>query len=119
MPADDTARASLASALLVDGQIEPSITQYEILLQQGFDNAMVLNNLAWLYERSGRPGAVELAERAVAQAPQNAQIIDTLGWILVRQGQKDRGIEYLQAAVELAPDSAEIRAHLDEALAQD
>ena len=44
-----------------------------------------------------------------------AAVLDTLGWILVRTGAVAEGIAKLEKAAELAPQSQEIRQHLQEA----
>ncbi len=49
--------------------------------------------------------------------PENSGVIDTLGWILVKQGKHEQGIELLRKALELSPDSPDMRYHLAYALA--
>jgi Flp pilus assembly protein TadD len=80
-------------------------------------DAAALNNLAWLYQQTGDLAkARELAERAVAAAPQSPNIDDTLGWILLAQGEADKAVTYLSAANVSAPGNPDIQYHLAVAL---
>jgi cellulose synthase operon protein C len=87
----------------------PAIEQYEISVELAPDNAMVLNNLAWLYGEAGDPRGVELASRAHELAPDNPMIADTLGWILHRAASNERARRLLAGAVEGAPQASDIR----------
>jgi Tfp pilus assembly protein PilF len=90
--------------------------RYRSALERQSDNPLLLNNLAWVTHELKQPNALEYAERAHELAPQNAAIMDTLGWILAESGQREKGVELLWRAAELAPDSPEIRLHLAKAL---
>jgi Flp pilus assembly protein TadD len=79
---------------------------------------VVLNNLAWLYQKIGDPKARTVAERAYLTAPNLAQTKDTLGWILVQQGQAAAAVGLLQEASAAATANLEIRYHLAVALSQ-
>jgi predicted Zn-dependent protease len=52
---------------------------------------------------------VSYAERAAKLAPQSASVLDTLGTLLVKQGDANRGLEYLSKARELAPARFDLR----------
>jgi len=65
-----------------------------------------LNNLAWLMARRGAPGAVALAERALALAPDQAPLLDTLAEALAAEGQVVRAIEVSQRLLLLQPEQA-------------
>jgi len=78
-----------------------------------------LNNLAWLYQQKGDLNkARNLAERAVAAAPNAAQIDDTLGWILLAQGDAGKAVTYLTAANDSSPADPAIAYHLAVALSR-
>ena len=85
---------------------------YEQTLELAPDNAVALNNLAWLIHEDEPERALELAKRAYDSNPEAASIVDTYGWILFRNGDLRQSIEILESAHELAPDAAEIREHL-------
>jgi len=65
--------------------------------------APAANNLAWiLSEESGRTDfnrALELAEMAKEEMPIEPSISDTLGWVLIKQGNPERAIPYLEQAI--------------------
>ena len=66
---------------------------YEQGLVQSPDNAVLLNNLAVLYQAKGNPKAVEIAEKAYNAAPKSPAIQDTYGWILFETGNNDKALE--------------------------
>ncbi|MFO7788071.1 MAG: tetratricopeptide repeat protein [Halospina sp.] len=94
------------------GNREAAREAYERTLELAPDNAVALNNLAWLLREDEPERALELAEKAYDSSPEAASIVDTYGWILFRNGDLDRSIEVLESAHNLAPDAAEIREHL-------
>ena len=115
-PDDRMARTYLAGSYLQRRREAAAIEQYELVLKQAPDDLAVLNNLAVLYQRNGDSRAIELGRRVYGFAPDNPNYADTLGWILVQQGDTTEGLELLEQAVRGAPDAAEIRLHLAEAL---
>jgi len=117
-PQDGAVRLGLASSLQASGARDAAVKEYELLVTQQPKNAVALNNLAWLYFESKDPRAADLAQRALAEAPENPAILDTVGWIRVQQGQVEQGVQLLRQAAEKAPREAEIRYHLGAALAR-
>lgn len=114
---DRTTRLFFASSLLAEKDFPASIAQFELLLKLAPGHAVVLNNLAWLYQQQKDPRALGLAERAVKAAPANPVVLDTLGWILVEQGNIERALPLLKQAAALAPANTDIRRHLHSAQA--
>lgn len=115
-PEDDAIRFTLASDLLANGESDQAVVEHEKLLERQPNNNIVLNNLAWLYDKKGDPRGLEFAEKAHAGASQSPAIKDTLGWILLRNGQTERALTLLREAAETLPDNAEIQYHLAAAL---
>ncbi len=113
---DNAVRNILASAYLLDGSYDKAIKESEVLLAVRQDNPVVLNNLAWLYQKTGDKRATEYAERAYKAAPKSPAVMDTLGWILVQNGKADRGAEILKQATEAAPNMGDILYHRAAAL---
>ena len=111
-PEDSHIRTQLA--MYLDRMHKPAeaIAEYEHISQQEPDNAVVLNNLAWLYHTQKDPRSIQYGERALALAPDKPEIVDTLGWILVQNDQSLRGLELLKQAAAQAPQIPEIRYHL-------
>jgi predicted Zn-dependent protease len=89
------------------------------MLQTKPEDALALNNLAWVSHQLKDPKALEYAEKANQLAPDNAAILDTLGELLLEKGDVKRAVEMHQKAVELAPDSAALRMNLARALIKD
>ena len=115
-PKDVTLRAFIAQQSLAKKDYATSVRQYEAALEIEPNNALFLNNIAWMLNELGDPRAQKYAERAYALAPTNASVLDTLGWMLVQHGDAARGVELLKTAASVAPDQNEIRLHLAKAL---
>ena len=111
-PADASVRFQFASQLLQQSDNDAAIRENEALLKLFPNNPVLLNNLAWLYHRTGDARAVPTAEKAYQLAPEAGEVVDTLAWILHQQGQDDRSLTLLQEAVKKAPDLPEIAYHL-------
>jgi putative PEP-CTERM system TPR-repeat lipoprotein len=90
---------------------------YKVVLSVMPDNAIVLNNLAWIYHQQNNPKALKLAEQAYKLAPNSAAIADTYGVILTKLGNLQQGIDVLEKASKLAPMAYDIQYHLAEAYA--
>ncbi|HUG99750.1 MAG TPA: XrtA/PEP-CTERM system TPR-repeat protein PrsT [Gammaproteobacteria bacterium] len=110
-PDDVLVRVLAADHYLTTGNHAAAIAHYETIQRRLPDNPVMLNNLAWLYARTGDSRALATAERALEFAPDSPQVMDTLGWILHEQGDNARAIELIREARELAPDMPEIRYH--------
>jgi Flp pilus assembly protein TadD len=110
-PADTPVKVQLATLLDRLGYQTDAIAEYEQLIEQNPENAIALNNLAWLYG-TGDPKGLEYAERAVELAPERPEMLDTLGWLLVKSNKAEHGLLLLQQAIILAPEMPDIRFHL-------
>lgn len=77
-------------------------------------NVLVLNNMAYAQAMLGNHGrAIELADKALALAPENASVMDTAAWVRVLAGKdKARARELLEKAAAKAPNNAAIKKHL-------
>lgn len=115
-PNDLVARVYAAEYYTGIGRNQDAITQYQTILQQKSGNAMLLNNLAYLYQREGDQRARPTAEQAYQMAPDQPAIQDTLGWILVQQGQAQQGLGFLRKAISIVPANPAIRFHYAVAL---
>jgi putative PEP-CTERM system TPR-repeat lipoprotein len=115
-PSDPTFRLYLAQAASVKKDYPGAAQQYRKLLESEPNNAIVLNNLAWIERQLDDPRALEHAEQANKIAPDQPAILDTLGVLLVEKGDHARGVQLLQKASALAPQAASIRLNLARAL---
>jgi putative PEP-CTERM system TPR-repeat lipoprotein len=117
-PEDANAIAVLAETRQRKGDADGAIALYEQSLEKTPDNAVLLNNLAVLYQAKGDPKAVQFAERAYEAAPKSPAIQDTYGWILFKDGQNDKAFDLLRDANKGLPDNAEVQYHYAAALAK-
>ena len=108
---DNAVRFALASHYLTSGDYDNALKHHEAIYEASKDNEVVLNNLAWLYDRKGDKRAVQLAENAYDRAVESPAIKDTLGWILVRNGDIERGAKLLREAARSLPSNTEIQYH--------
>jgi tetratricopeptide (TPR) repeat protein len=71
-------------------------------------------NLARLYADHGGPlaEALQLAQRAKANQPEDANVNDALGWVYYKQGQYRSAVSALEAAVAKNPQVAAFQFHL-------
>jgi putative PEP-CTERM system TPR-repeat lipoprotein len=117
-PKDLAVQKALADSFAAGGNFGVARTHYETVLKLVPDDVEVLNNLANVLLRLKDPGAVKVAEQAVAINPANPNTIDTLGWALFLGGQTDRALQLLRDARLRDPANPEIRYHLAVMLAQ-
>jgi len=117
-PDDTPVRHALALSLIQAGKPKKAAGHYEHLHKAHPSNAVVVNNLAWLYSELKDKRALQLAQEACKLSPNNPETLDTLGWILVNAGEAGRGLELLKKAHALAPDSPTIHWHFAVALAK-
>jgi putative PEP-CTERM system TPR-repeat lipoprotein len=110
-PADVDARYALALVDSATGRMDQAVNQYEWLTVQKPHSVVILNNLAWLYDQRHDARARELAEKAIALAPNSSSVADTLGWIMVEQGDAAGAMKYLAQASEAQPTDGTIQYH--------
>ncbi len=112
-PADLNVRLALAQYYQESGKFTQATGEYERLASQPSPaQPLILNNLAWLYLRSGDTRCVELARRAYQMAPGTGKIADTYGWALVSNGNLDAGLPLLEKAAAAEPHDADVKYHL-------
>jgi putative PEP-CTERM system TPR-repeat lipoprotein len=111
-PDDTPVRHALALSFIQAGKLKEAAGHYEHLHKAHPSNAVVVNNLAWLYSELKDKRALPLAQQAYKLSPNNPETLDTLGWILVNAGETRRGLELLKKAHALAPDATTIHWHL-------
>ena len=117
-PADGPAVVLLAEVLSGKGDRKGAIRLYETLLAKAPGDALILNNLAVLYQLEGNPKAVSMAEQAHKAAPKEPAIQDTYGWVLFQDGQTEHALELLEEAHRGMPENAEVQYHYAAALAK-
>ena len=85
-----------------------AIDAYEKAISLNGDLGVAKNNLAYLLTESGGDldRALELAQQAKEQLPDDGSAADTLGWVLLKRGVPSAAIGYLQEAAERFPSDA-------------
>jgi len=118
-PRDTQALGVLADRHLQAGEYRDAISEYERIRDINPANAVALNNLAWLYQQTGDPRALETARQAHEFYPQAISVVDTLAWILIENGQVESGLNLLeQAMAERDITEPEVRFHYASGLAR-
>lgn len=104
-PGDIDAQIALAQAYQEAGRTADATREYQGLVAKGVADALVLDNLAWLYQSSGDPRALATARQAYQLDSGSAEVADTYGWALVQAGQTEqaRGILQIAARASSAP----------------
>ncbi len=114
---DVSVRIMLATSMMQAGELELAEREYIQALKYQPDNAILHNNLAWLYSQKGDSRAHDHAKRALELLPDNPNVLDTYGWILAQGESPHQGLSLLEKAIERAPGDPLIRYHLAGTLA--
>jgi len=118
----NNAMVNLQLALTLDaaGMQRESLPLYENIVKNQPDNAIALNNLAYMMAEEGRDLdlALTYAQRARQQKPGNLDIADTLGWVYIRKQLSDSAVNVYREIVPKAPNNPLYHYHLGMALFQ-
>jgi len=87
-------------------------SRYREVIRLQPNNALAINNVAWLMVQQNKPGAVPFAEKANQLLPGRPAIMDTLAGALATEKQLPKAIEIQKAAVERAPEEGLLRMNL-------
>jgi Flp pilus assembly protein TadD len=117
-PNDLEVRKAMADRHARAGNFLIARASYDSILKVAPDDGETLNNLANVLLRLKDPGALAMAERAVAKNHSNPIFIDTLGWTLFQEGHVERALQVLRDARLRAPDNPDIHFHLASVLAK-
>jgi tetratricopeptide (TPR) repeat protein len=115
---DLAARVQLAQYYGRIRNYQAARTAFERLASERPSDAIMLNNLAWLYARTNDPRARQTAEKALQLAPNAPQIADTLGWIIAMQGDYENAMKHLQTALNSLPNDPDVQYHYALALSR-
>jgi Flp pilus assembly protein TadD len=85
------------------GNQAAAVKYFRKVLENKPDNAVALNNLAYLLSENGDQTEEPLryAQRAVELDPRNPEFVDTLGWVLFRRGVYEGAVTHLERAASL------------------
>ena len=109
-----TVIGTLALALDSSGNHPEAQRAYRATLVVDPNNAIAMNNLAFLLAESGSEldDALKLAQKAMELMPQATEMADTAGWVQLKRGDNDAAIELFAAAVAKEPGEEGFRDHL-------
>jgi Tfp pilus assembly protein PilF len=119
-PKSISAGTIVGMVLEQQGKVPEAEKQYQQVLSLEANAAVAANNLAWLYVSSNRQldEALQLAQTAVQQLPDEPNIHDTLGWIYYRKNMAAQAIPHLERSTRISPFDPVFRYHLGMALVQ-
>lgn len=115
-PKDAAFRMHLGDLATARKDYQVATQHYNAALALQPNNAMVLNNLAWVLGEQKQTKALEFAEKANQLAPNQPAFMDTLAMLIAAKGDSNRAIEILKKAMTLAPQAAAIQLNLAKVL---
>lgn len=111
-PKDTAFAYHLGDAALLQGSYPQALQSYQDVLKAQPDNAAAMNNIAWILWKTGKPGALDYAERANRLVPDQPAFMDTLVAALEQSGQIQKAVETQKRVLDLNPDQPAQRLHL-------
>lgn len=108
-PGDAGFRFYLGDVALAKRDLPAAEAAYRTVLELQPNNALALNNVAWLMATQRKPGAVPLAERAVELLPDRPVIMDTLATALAAEGEPAKAVEIMRQALALDEKNPQLR----------
>ena len=118
-PNSMAAGTMLGMLLQQQGNAPEAEKEYLRVLSIDSRAAVAANNLAWMYLEATRlDEALQLAQTAQQQLPNDPRVSDTLGWIYFKKNMLPVAIQQLESSVEKAPKDATFKYHLGMAYKQ-
>ncbi|HSQ72947.1 MAG TPA: XrtA/PEP-CTERM system TPR-repeat protein PrsT [Rubrivivax sp.] len=108
-PRDTAFRYYQGDTALARKDFDAAEARYREVLEIQPENALALNNVAWLMAQQKRPGALALAEKANAVLPNQPALMDTLAYVLALEKQPQRAVELQKKAMAQAPQNNGLR----------
>src|SRR5439155_23257993 len=99
------AATMIAMLLETQNRIPEAETQYQEALAIDGHAAVAANNLAWIYVASNRKldEALQLAQAAQQQLPDEPNVNDTLGWFYYQKKMVTQAVPHLESSVQKSP----------------
>jgi putative PEP-CTERM system TPR-repeat lipoprotein len=117
-PRDNGFAAAVADVLLARGDADGALARYEALLKRNPDAVPLINNVAWLRSKAGKPGARELAERGLQLKPEDGALRDTYATVLANEKAFGKAVGVQRQLVSDQPDQPQYRFNLAQILIQ-
>jgi putative PEP-CTERM system TPR-repeat lipoprotein len=93
-------------------------SRYRTVSQLQPQNALALNNVAWLMVKQSKPGALPFAEKATELMPNQPALMDTLSLALAAEKRLPQALEVQKKAVALSQGDPTMRLNLARLLVQ-
>jgi cellulose synthase operon protein C len=87
-------------------------SRYRAVLAIQPNNALAMNNVAWLMVQQGKPGALEFATKANELLPNQPAMLDTLATVYAAEKKLPQALEAQKKAMTLAPQDNGLRLNL-------
>ena len=119
-PRDVGALTAIGVILDTKNRTAEAQKKYEAVIQIDPNAAVAANNLAWIYaeQNVNLEVALQLAEKAKSQLPEDPQVDDTLGWIYYKKRLDALAISSFELSVRRDPKNPVYQYHLGLAHAQ-
>ena len=111
-PKDVAFRLYLGDTLIIRGDLFRAEKMYASVVQIQPNNAVALNNLAWVSSKLKKDGAVAYAEKANTLVPNQPAFMDTLAMLLSEKNEYGRAVELQTKALALQPQNDGFRLNL-------
>jgi len=113
-PNSSSAHTMLGLLYHAQRKVPEAIDHYDKAFESDPHSATAANNLAWVLAENDTnlDRALQLAQAAKAQLPNEPIVIDTLGWVYYKQGILPLATTTLEEAVRLNPNAALYSYHL-------
>ena len=111
-PKDIRFRSYLGAAAMERKDYSAAEAQYRAVVESAPDNAIALNNLAWVSQQLKRNNAIAYAEKANQLIPNQPAFMDTWALLLSDKGLHAKAIELQTKALNAQPTNAAFRLNL-------
>ncbi len=106
---DRNALALLAQFYLAENRESEAMKTYQALDALIPDNAVILNNMAWLMLSTDARQGIKYAQRALKLSPDNPFIQDTLAMLQLKNGELQKALETASKAAKAKPNRVDIQ----------
>ncbi|WP_457420153.1 XrtA/PEP-CTERM system TPR-repeat protein PrsT [Roseateles sp. P5_E7] len=117
-PRDNAFTTAAADVTLARGDFDGALARYEALLAKHPDVIPLINNVAWLRSKVGKPGARELAERGLKLKSEDGALRDTYATVLANEKQFDKAVSLQRQLIADQPDQPSYKLNLAQILIQ-
>ena len=111
-PKDVSVRRYLGDVATARKEYAPAEKMYVDVIRIQPNDAIALNNLAWVTGKLGKDGAIAYAEKAVSLAPTQPAFMDTLAMLLSEKGDYAKALEWQTKAVAAQPENGAYKLNL-------